>query len=278
MIPLFNHKLITSFSLFLDHQLLNGAQAYNNIISTGLFSLPTFSNLGNIYASPYKSWIYDSCISGAIIPSGFYNGSGQFLTRQSGIVIDFINGRIISKNNWGNGISGSFAKRDYNIYTSTEQEFNFWLENVYGNDKDIDYKITGANSRFYAPCVVLTNASENNEPYAMGGLDETKNTIRAYIISNSYYQQEGINSYFRDLSRQYFSLVSYGDVPITSSGDLKTGYYCYNDLCAKYGVAGIFIENVYNLKISQKSNNSTSFSVTVSEFDLNTVRQPGSNK
>ncbi len=275
---LFNHKLISSFSLFLDHSLLDGAQAYVNV-NTGLYIQNNPSINGRVYASPYKSWVYDSCVSGANIPSGVYNSSGQFLTRQSGIVIDFINGRVISNANWGSQLSGNFARKEYNIYTSTEQEFNFWLENVYGEDKSIEYSLTGANSsRFYAPCVILTNAWEENKPFALGGLDSTENIIRAYIISNSSFQQEGINSYFRDLARQYFTMVNFGDVPITSSGDLKSGYYCYNDLCSRYGVTGGFIENCYGMKISQKSNNATSFFISAYEFDTSIIRQPSRDK
>ncbi len=277
MKPLFNHRLIPSFALYLEHNLLNGATAYTNTSGT-LYPQVQSAN-GYSYASPYKGWVYDSCVSGAAIPSGVYDRSGNYLTRSSGIVFDWDNGRVLSNRNLGNGVSGTYARRDYNFYVSTEEEVGWWMEKVYGADENIAYTATGANPyRFYAPCVILTNAFEGNENYALGGLGITKNTFRAYIISNSFYQQEGITSYFRDLETRYFSLVNYSDVPITASGDIKGGYYCYDDLCAQYGVAGVYIEDVFVLKLGQRVNRSTSFSVAVAEFDTSTVRQPGVDK
>jgi len=55
-----------------------------------------------VYASPYRSWVYDSCVDGATIFSGAYNSSGQFLTRQSGLFFDYQNGRVLSSGNWEN--------------------------------------------------------------------------------------------------------------------------------------------------------------------------------
>lgn len=275
MRPLFNHDLITSFALFLDHELLDGAQAYTNV-TTGLFHMgvtPAPSSQ-HVWAAPFKSWVSDSCVSGAAIPSGVYNSSGQFLTRDSGIVIDFENGRVMSPHNWGPRLSGTFARRDYNIYTSTDGQVEWWMENVYGANKNITYTPTGIPAGpFAAPCIILTNSFEQNEPWALGGMDQTRNTLVGYIISNNGYQQEGVNSYTRDLADRSFALATYGDAPWGSSGDLKARYYCYDDLCARYGPAGAYIEEVHNRRVSQAANKSTSFMVSVVEFDTNVVRQ-----
>ena len=283
MKPVFNHSLISSFALYLDNQLLDGGLAYVNH-SGSLYPQLTSSVSGNVWAAPYKEWVADSCISGANVCSGAYTSSGQFLTRQSGVVVDFINGRVISPNKWGN-LTASYARKEYNIYTSTEDEINWWMENVYAENKNITYTATGMmDGRFAAPCIVLTNSSENNEPWALGGLEDTKQTIRGYIISStrSPFAQEGVNSLCRDLAHGSFSLISYADVPYTSSGDLKgatTGAsYCYSDLCARYGSAGVYIENVHEVRVSQRANKSSSFSVAVSEFDLSTIRTPRTSK
>jgi hypothetical protein len=267
----FDHNFITSFALWLDNKLCNDAQAYNNFGNSTLYHQPILN--GHSWSSPYRSWIYDSSVSGATIISGVYNSSGQFLTRSSGIVFDFNNARVLSKQNWGPKLSGSFAQKEFNIYTSTEQEIDFLLESI--------YKTTGiAAGKVVAPCVILTSTNEFNQAYALGGLECTKNTIKGYIVSNNNFLQVGINSFFRDLSDEYVPLVSFGDAPITSSGDLKTGYYSYGDLMDKYGVSSgcIYIAATHLTKIPQSKNNSTNFYASIVEFDTETLRQPRESK
>lgn len=283
MIPTFNHSLLTSFYLFLDNQLCGVGQAYQNI-NTGLFPMVAQSATGYVYASPFKEWVADSCISGAVVPSGVWTSSGQFLTRNSGISIDFVNGRILSQFNWGQ-LSGSFSRKEYNIYTSTEGYVDWWLERVFGENKNITYTPTGIpDGPFAAPCIILTNAREHNDPWALGGLDNTQNTIRGYIISpsNSPYLQEGVNSLCRDMALQWMSLVGVGNMPYLSNGDLKpqyaTGGFCYSNLCQQFGPAGVYIESSYEVRVNQRINNATSFNISVAEWDLSTIREPRLSK
>ncbi len=261
--------------LYLDNRLIDGAGAYVNV-STGLYQQTGFQG-NRCWAAPWKAWAYDSCIAGVNVPSGFYNSSGQFLTRASGLVIDFLNGRVYSPYNWGSQLSGSFARKEYNVYASTEGEVGLVLEHIYGENPDLSYSLTGASSKFNAPCIFLTNATSQNDPFALGGLDQTRNTLRCYVISNAKdnYAQEGIMSTLRDLDERYFSLVPMGAAPFMSvSGDLKSGRFCYSDLCAQYGVAGVYIEETNALKVSQRANEATSFSVMIAEIDTNALRQP----
>lgn len=275
MRPNYDHSLITSFMLYLDNRLVDGAGAYTNY-TTGLYKQTGYQG-NHVWAAPWKSWCYDSCISGVNVPSGFYNSSGQFLTRASGLVIDFVNGRVYSPHNWGPVISGSFARKDYNTYASTEGEVGFVLEHVYGENPDITYSLTGASSKFNGPCIFVTNAQSQNEVFALGGLDNTINTLRAYIVSNSKdnYAQEGVAGMFRDLEERYFSLVPIGAAPFTSSGDLKGGQFCYSTLCDTYGVTnGPYIQATHFIKVSQRSNQATSFAVTIAEVDTSSLRMP----
>lgn len=279
MRPLFNHSLLTSFALYLDNQLVDdrGAQAYINQPTGTMYWQQGQSVSGYVWASPYKSWVYDSCVTGALIPSGVYNGLGQFLTRQSGIVLDFQNGRVISPHNWGSTLSGSYSRKEYNVYVSTPQQVDFWLEKNFGANQDIAYTLTGTKaSLFSAPCVFLTNAHERNEPFAFGGQDQTDNTIRAFVISIGAWGQEGVCSIIRDMAKTYFPLASYGDWPLGASGDLKAGNsgFCYSALCARLGVAGVFVNNVYGYKFSQNTVKETEMMCSVLDVDCETLRQP----
>lgn len=270
MIPQYSHNLVTSFILWLDNQICNNAQAYINVTGQ-LFRVPNDSVNGIVYASPYKSWIYDSCVVGANVPSGFYDNSGHFLTRESGIVIDFINGRVISKNDIGPTISGIYSRKEINLYFSSDEENEYVLERVYGANKNINYTLTGFNQRdLMAPMIMITNARNNNEPWALGGVNNRKGTLRALTITNSNYLQEGINSFCQDLADKTFPFASYTDAPIGASGDLKTVPWSYcTGIYDRYGCNnGVFIPDVYTLKIGQNSNKNSTFLLSLMEFDI----------
>lgn len=273
-IPQYSHDLDTSVSLWLDNLLCNDGQAYTNI--TGLLYPQTSpTNIGNVWSSPYKSWVFDSSVAGATILSGVYTSSGQFLTRSSGLVIDYINGRVISPYKWGSVLSGVYARKDLNVYFSTEEETNFYLENVLGENTNISYPNTGnIVARFNAPCIILTNSSTYNQGFALGGLKQTDNTIRCFIITDNNYVQEGVNSLLADRAQKYIALASYTDAPITTSGDLKGIDYNYiTGIRDKYGCGnGLYIEGVFAFKMSSKANKNTSYSLSIVEIDVNKVR------
>lgn len=277
MIPQYNHNMATSMVLWLDNLLCDHGQAYVN--ETGLFYRQYDpSTRGNIWATPYKSLVFDSCTSGANILSGVYTSSGQFLTRESGLVIDFLGGRVISPHNWGNTLSGVYARKEVNVYFSTEEETNFWLEHIYKEDANISYANTGVKpTRFAAPCIILTNSTSQSVGFALGGTKTTKNTLRAFTISDTNYLQEGINSLFADSVNHYVPLASYSDAPIGTSGDLKGGIYNYcTGIYNRYGcAAGLYIDNVVSYKMNEKSNKNVNYMLSITEFDVSKIRTPG---
>jgi hypothetical protein len=273
MKPQYSHNLITSVTLWLDHLICASGEAYTNI--TGSLYRQGTSNGRTIYASPYRSWVYDSCTPGAVVPSGFYNSAGQFLTRESGLVLDFINGRVFSSQNWGDTLSGVYAKKQVNVYFSSDEEIDFVLEAVNGENRNISYTLTGLrNNVLVAPLIMLTNAHEINVPFALGGIEDTKNSVRAFVLTDSNYLQEGVNSLCRDTSDTYIPFCSYADAPITSSGDIKGGRYSYcTDIKDRYGCAnGLFVDKVVGYKLDEKANKSPTFLISILEFDISKIR------
>lgn len=279
MIPQYSHDLITSVQMWLDNRLLTDGQAYVNV-SGGLFLQPVRAGANKIYASPYRTWVYDSCATGAAIPSGVYTSSGQFLTRASGVVIDFINGQVSTPANWGPQLTASYSRREVNVYYSSDEEVSYILEQVYQENRNIAYPLTGftrpgmSPRTLAAPLIMLTNARGENKPFALGGMDDSTNTVRAFVISDSNYLQEGINSLIQDAAHTTIPFAPYGSMPITASGDLKTVPWSYcTGIYDYYGCDnGLYIENVYMYKISPDRNKATSFYLSALELDISKPR------
>lgn len=262
--------------MWLDSRLLVTGQAYQNVTGS-LYQQRVSGVPGWVYASPYKSWVWDSCAEGAAVPSGFYTTSGQFLTRQSGIVIDYVNGRVISPYNWGGQLTGIYARKEVNVYFSSTQESDYVLEQVYKANPNVQYTLTGfRGNALAAPLILVTNAKGTNEEWALGGMDDSKNTIRCFVITQDNYLQEGVNSLLQDAAHSYIPFAPYSSTPITASGDLKSPPWSYcTGIYDYYGCRqGLYIENVYDYKLSDKMNGNNTFLLSVVDLDLSKPRFP----
>lgn len=262
--------------MWLDNKLLVTGQAYQNV--TGALMRQQVSGVvGWVYASPYKSWVWDSCQPDAAIPSGFYTNSGQFLTRQSGIVLDYVNGRVISPQNWGAQLTGVYARKEVNVYFSSSQESNYVLEQVYNSNPNLKYPLTGFQGRaLAAPLVMVTNVKGTNEEWALGGMDDSKNTLRCFVISNDSYIQEGVNSLLQDTAHSYIPYAPYSSTPITASGDLKSPPWSYCTGIYDYYTCrnGLYVEGVYDYKVGDITNQNSTFLLSVVDLDLSKPRFP----
>lgn len=273
LLPQFDTKLVESVVYWLDNKIVVEGQGFTNQ-STLLYPQRDRARSLYSFASPYKGWVYDSCATGATIPSGFYNSSGQFLTRASGLSFDFDNGRVLSSGDWGT-LSGNYANKDYNVYYSNEEQTDFFLEQLYKGNKDLSYTQTGVpHYIFAAPCVIVTNAAGQNQTYALGGLENSTRTIRLYAISNSNYNQEALGSIIMNSAHSYLPLMDYSDTPLNFYGDVKTGYYNYCDIKARLGCKDVFIKNAYSYKVADNVNSSTYYTISIYDLDLECIRFP----
>jgi hypothetical protein len=214
-------------------------------------------------------------VVGATIPTGVSTTSGQFLTRASGVVFDWNHGQVITSQNWGASLTGAYARKEINVYFSSAEESDYVLEQIYGENHNLQYPLTGFRGRtLAAPMVMLTNSLGNNVPFALGGTDNTKSTINAFIITNDNWLQEGVGSLCRDAAHEIIPFGSYADAPLTASGDLKGQSYNYcTGIYQKYGCSnGLYIENVYEVKIADKVNQNNTFFTEVVQFDLSKIR------
>lgn len=289
MIPQFQHKLASSFTLWFDNYLLTKGQAYSN--TTGKFYNYDDERIPNeykVFGSPNKQWVSDSSISGATIPSGvFVNGS--FVGRPTGVdnstssrILDFDNGRALISGASANSIvTGFFAVKEFNVYYSNQNEEDLLIENKFVAAKQIGSNLQSTYIQPYdqvVPAIYICNAAFENKPFAFGGMDKSVTNLNAVVIAEDPYQLDGVLSIFGDSKNESIIDVPFSDYPYTEYGDLKSGYYNYQNLKNKHqNTNKYFVERVRTSKLGDKPRKSLVNDLYVGfiDFDLSIMRYHG---
>src|SRR5882724_8538039 len=123
------NDIYSSFFLYFSHTLLKEGEAYQNYYSQFYpIKDDRFADY-SIFGSPFKQFIYDSSITGAAIPSGIYSNDTFIPRGQSGLKLDFTNGRVMFTGQVNIPVSGRFAFTDFNIYSTTKSDQELVFEN-----------------------------------------------------------------------------------------------------------------------------------------------------
>jgi hypothetical protein len=277
MIEQFQHKAVTSFMLWFDNFLLKKGQAFSN--KTAVFTHYNDDRLDDRYkafGSPYKQWVNDSSIVGADIPSGVYINN-QFSGRGSNLMLDFQNGRaLISGVSSSATISGSFALKDFNIYFTNDDEDDLLIDRKYSSNPKV---YSGPNTYIepydpVIPAIFISSNSMKNHPFAFGGEDTTKLSMKAVVIAENSYQLDGVLSIFADSNNEVIPSISYFQDPSNEYGDIKSGYYSYEALKAS-GINGplFFIEDVDTSKLTDKARKSIESDLHIGFIDFEIAQQ-----
>jgi hypothetical protein len=272
MIEQFHHKFTNSFFLWFDNYLLTKGEAYTN--TTGKFfnySDPRLDSDYKVFGSAYKQWVNDSSIAGAQIPSGvFVNGS--FVGRDSGLILDFENGRVLSQSLPAQStITGSFAVKDFNIYFSNETEEDIVVENKYNTNSRIILNEENYIDPYdqVIPAIFLSLDGTSNRGFALGGMEETTINAKAVILSENNYQLDGVLSIFADSRNEVFPVIPMANHPMNEFGDLKSGSYSYADLKNQFSVnTNFYINNAVTSKLTDKARKSLANDMYVGFVDF----------
>ncbi len=223
------HDLYSSFVLYFDHTLLTKGDAYTNVNSL-LYPinddrLKSFS----VFGSPFKEWVYDSSVSGAQIPSGVYSNDVFIPRGQSGLQLDFNNGRVIFSGGTNvSPVSGQFSAKEFNIFTTTKSDQELIFEQRIDFASQFPQSPSGIpGDKVVAPAIFIRFGSMTSDPFSLGGEYNTKVPARAIILSDSNYALDGVGNIFVDQKEKNFLVFS--QTPLNEFGDLKTGYYNYFD-------------------------------------------------
>ena len=292
MKPQYQHKVMTSFMLWFDNYLLQHGQAYTN--KTGKFYQIADTRLPSPYvrfSSPFKQWVNDSSITGEAdaepphIPNKLHVSGSAFTSRQVGqFTWDFENGGLISTgttiNTGTHTLTGKFAVKDFNIYLTNETEEDLILESKFKSNSR--YALTtDSGVKPYdqvTPAIFINNEVTTNAPFAFGGEDETRVSIKAVVMAEDSYGLDGVLSIFADSARESITAIPFTGHPGTEYGDIDEGHYSYTGLTDRYDGAEtkFYINDVTVSKLSDRAKKLSIGDLKVGfiDFDVHQHRFP----
>jgi len=286
MKPLYQHKLLTSFYLWFDHFLLDKGSAYKNFQGTDFYNYSD-ERIQNktVFGSPYKQWVYDKSITDAITPS--ISGEGptgneEIAEGVSGMGVDYENGRVLFDSSYSaaSPISGGYSVKNFNTYVSNQNEESLIMEGKYKLNARYTRELTNvAPYDEVTPAVFLSTTTSTNEPFALGGEDNTISNITAVAFAENTYQLDGILSIFADASKEIFRGIPYTGSPLDEYGGIKSTYptgYDYNNVANNNSTDTFFIQNTTVSKISDKMDKFIPVPLYVGfiDFEINKYRFP----
>jgi len=237
MKPTYIPSLMSSFYLWLDHEILQRGSAFS-VYSGSMYPGADYNYSNQItFSSPYRQWVSDSSIAGAVIPSGVYV-NGVFKPRgTSGLALNFNKGEAIFTGGiaaTSTSVTAQYSVKDFNIYYTDEKMENLLFENR-NYLKPKFNRITGGLSTDDQPypCIYLKNTFYENKPFTFGGQDQSKTTIRCVILSDSMFLLDGAISIMVDSARKVFPIIPTSGIPYNYYGDFKSGTtYNYTGLAS----------------------------------------------
>lgn len=276
------NNLTSSFYLWLDHEILSRGEAFITY-SGKLYATedPNFNLTSTIYGSPFKQLVYDSSIQNAYIPSGISSGL-EFVPRgQHGLNIDYNHGRFIFSGNkiYNDSFSAQYSFKEFNLYYTDEREEKLLFEKSYNLTPSIN-RITGAinyNEISY-PCIFIKLKTNENKPFAFGGLDQSNYWIRCIILAKDTFSLDSVTSILADSARKVFPVFNSEDLPFNYFGDFKnSNNYNYINKCQTQGQNQLVLVDKVNITKFDESENlyiNKRTIAAIADFELKSIREP----
>ena len=200
MKPQFQHEITTSFALWIDNYLLKKGEAFKNH-TTNLYYMEDSRLAAGLsaFSSPFKQWVFDESIANADIPSEV-TINGVATPRSSTLIFDFQNGRIITTGTSPTDtIQASYAVKDFNIYVTNETEENLIVESKFDVNSRFKTEETPIPAYDQVLPAIFINVTNNlNDPFTLGGEDQTTTDIRCVVMAENIFQLDGALSIFND--------------------------------------------------------------------------------
>jgi len=152
-----------------------------------------------------------------------WNNATWTSTQQAGetLFIDYNNGRVISSAaSESSTINIDYSVKDFNVYVTNETEENLIIESKF----DINSRFKQEENPIppydqVVPAIFINNERSMNDPFSLGGEDQTLSDIRCVVMAENIFQLDGALSVFNDAARVPFAALSFEDYPINEFGD-----------------------------------------------------------
>lgn len=265
-----DHRLVPSFQEYINWKILDKGRAFS-IVSTGFYKQTGIRNTSVVsYASPYKSFVYDSGISGVVLMTGV-SGNGTFINKGvSGLTIDYMNGRVLFTTDPNfSQVSGTFTLKDINIKYSTKSVEELLMNTKYVKQPIGNQVVTGLSENVETYPIIFVNYTPGeNKPRALGGMDETKFYFNCLCVMDNHYTLDGVLSILRDLNNTEVGIFENNEIPINISGDLKGNYTYTGTMASKAWPNAFHIEEVSVLKLPPETNNEFGQNIYIGEAEF----------
>lgn len=272
-----DNLLMSSMIMWIDNILLSNGEAYQNH-SSKFYPISNIYNGFYTYGLPFKQIVYDSSITGANILSGVYVNNVFRIVGQGNLTgINPNNGQVyFTTNQNANTLSGIYSVKEFNVYLTNQPEEELLFETQYDVKPKVSQNPTGlAIESITYPCIFLKNNGGINEPFALGGQDNTTIEVRAVVLADNMFNLDAVCSILKDTARKYIPLINNNS--FNTFGSLNSGYFNYDSLTSSINLSNdaFYIEEVNISKIfaNLNSKNSRVFPAFV-DFTLSNIRYP----
>lgn len=281
----FSHELLSSFYLWFEHKLVsNDSKAYKKDQSNS-FVLTSFKDVPSThvaYQGKFRQLVADQTVdkanSGIFVNSGFVTGAN------TGMYIDYNNGRIIFPVASGSGltITANNTVKEVNTYLTEDDEEQLLIQGDFidssaQSSTHLFSKTSKLNEKTYIlPACFINIIKGDSEPLSFGGEVDTKTRIRVIVMALDNYTLVGTLSLFEDTQEEIIRHIPYSAFPYGAFNSLKSYPYSYPALSSQYSTNSL-IERVRTSKVtSPEIVNKFDKNVLIGfiDFDLSTYRFP----
>lgn len=297
----FDHLLQSSFYLWFDDRLTRTAQAYTQPEHGQSFDVVVRGEDGGGLDLPVN---YDAyyCADRQLVANGVSEPSGVYVDsvfQEQGaspynLIIDHNEGRILApavsqggQDLSAKNISGHFKRKEVNVYITNETEEQLLLQNdfilsdIAGEPTYLQQQAELGDKKYSLPAAFISLNSSSNEPWAIGGVDDTRTVIRVVVITDSNYSLDAVLSLFRDAQKTKFELVEFEDFPFGEFFRVKEFPYSYPEFIKNKTKNRFpaFIERVLVSKLFDRSGTQIPQGLRIGfmDFEISSIRKPRSD-
>jgi hypothetical protein len=273
MITTLDTRIISSFLLWIDHQIQSNGQAFTNVPMRFYPTTSPYSGYGT-YTTQYKPICNDTAVSGANILSGVYLNGNYVSVGQSGLkAINHYKGALYFSGQLppSTVISGNGALKEINVKLTDKTDWHILFETQYvpnGTNPvppTTGLKIDSENT----PILFLRVKGQENRPFGFAKLDNQTIYMRAILIADNEFQKIGVTSLLKNLNLTSFPIVT--STPFDSLGNMTGLNYNYDTVPKDLSVTPIVL-SVKVIDVPQQGDyKSIIRNMAMADFEISTV-------